>query len=60
MNTANSKTSESRNFFYEFTDKLNLRNPNKDIVLVSLSIYYTWKNIKSASNNNKIKISAPI
>ena len=24
-----------------------------------LSIYYTWKNIKSAYNNNKLKISAP-
>ena len=24
-----------------------------------MSIYYTWKNIKSACNNNKFKISAP-
>ena len=24
-----------------------------------MSIYYTWKNIKSAHNNNKFKISAP-
>ena len=32
---------------------------NKNIGLVSLSIYYTWKNIKSAYNNNKFKISAP-
>ena len=24
-----------------------------------MSIYYTWKNIKSAYNNNKFKISAP-
>ena len=29
------------------------------IVLSNLSIYYTWKNIKSAYNNNKFKISAP-
>ena len=27
--------------------------------LVNLSIYYTWKNIKSEYNNNKFKISAP-
>ena len=27
--------------------------------LVNLSIYYNWKNIKSAYNNNKFKISAP-
>ena len=24
-----------------------------------MSIYYTWKNIKSACSNNKFKISAP-
>ena len=27
--------------------------------MVNLSIYYTWKNIKSAYNNNKFKISVP-
>ena len=27
--------------------------------MVNLSIYYNWKNIKSACNNNKFKISAP-
>ena len=26
-------------FFCEFTDKLNLKNPNKDIALTNLSIY---------------------
>ena len=29
------------------------------MALAKLSIYYTWKNIKSAYNNNKFKISAP-
>ena len=29
------------------------------MALTNLSIYYTWKNIKSESNNNKFKISAP-
>ena len=29
------------------------------MALANLSIYYTWKNIKSECNNNKIKISAP-
>ena len=42
-----------------FTDKLNLKNPNKNIALANLSIYYTWKNVKSDYNNNKFKISAP-
>ena len=58
-NTENSKTNESSKFIYEFNSKLNLKNPNnKNIGLVNLSIYYTWKNIKSAYNNNKFKISA--
>ena len=48
------------NFLYQFTDKLNLKTwNNKNIGLVNLSIYYTWKNIKSEYNNNKFKISAP-
>ena len=59
MNTENSKTNKSNHFCYEFTDKLNLKNPNKNIALANLSIYYTWKNIKSAYNNNRFKVSAP-
>ena len=60
MNTLNSKTNESNKFMYQFTDKLNLKNPNKNMVLTTLSIYYTWKNIKSEYSNNKFKIPAPI
>ena len=59
MNTLNSKTNESNKFIYQFTDKLNLKIPNKNMALANLSIYYTWKNIKSEYNNNKFKISAP-
>ena len=60
MNTENSKTNESNKFIYQFTDKLNLKTPNnKNIRLVNLNIYYTWKNIKFAYNNYKFKISAP-
>ena len=44
---------------YLFTDKFNLKTPNnKNIGLLNLSIYYTCKNIKSAYDNNKFKISA--
>ena len=32
-------------FFYQFTDRLNLKHPNKNMALANLSIYYTWKNI---------------
>ena len=59
MNTLNSKTNESNRFMYQFTDKLNLKNPNKNMALANLSNYYTWKNIKSVYNNSKFKISAP-
>ena len=59
MNTLFMKTNESNKFIYQFTDKLNLKNPNKNMTLANLSIYYTWKNIKSEYNNNKFKISAP-
>ena len=59
LNTLNSKTNKSNRFACHFTDKLNLKNPNKNIALANLSIYYTWKNIKSEYKNNKYKISAP-
>ena len=59
MNTKNSKTNESHRFKYDLTDKLDLKNPNKNMALGILSIYYTWKNVKSTYNNNKFKISAP-
>ena len=59
MNTLNSKTNESNKLFCQFTDKLNLKNPNKNMALANLSIYYTWKNIKSEYKKNKFKISAP-
>ena len=59
MNTENSKTNEPHRFRLSLADKLNLKNPNKNIALGNLSIYYTWKNIKSAYNNNEFQISAP-
>ena len=59
MSTKNSKTNEPHRFRLPLPDQLNLKNPNKNMALANLSIYYTWKNIKSAYNNNKFKISAP-
>ena len=52
MNTENSKTYESYTFRLSIVDKLNFKNPNKNIALANLSIHYTWKNIKTAYNNN--------
>ena len=59
MNTENSKTSKPHKFKLDLTDKPNLKNPNNNMALANLSIYYTWKNIKSEYNNNKFKTSAP-
>ena len=59
MNTENIKTNEPYRFKLDLTDKRNPKNPKKNMALANLSIYYTWKNIKSEYNNNKFKISAP-
>ena len=59
MNTENSKTNEPHRFKLYLTHTLNLKSPNKNMALANLSIYYTWKNIKSEYKNNKFKISAP-
>ena len=55
----NSETSESHSLKLDLTDKLNLKDPTKNVALANLSIYYMWKNIKSEYSNNKFKISAP-
>ena len=59
MNTKSIKTSEPHRLKCNLIDKLDLKNPNKNMALASLSIYYTSKNVKSTYNNNKFKISAP-
>ena len=59
LNSRNSKTNEPNRFKYDLIDKLDLKNPNKDMALANLSIYYIWKNVKSTYNINKFKISAP-
>ena len=62
MSTENSKTNETHRFRLKLSAKINLKpsnnNNNNNMVLANLSIYYTWKNIKSAYNNNKFKVSA--
>ena len=59
MNSENSKTSKPHVLILKLTNKLDLRIGKKVIALSNLSIYYTWKNIKSSYNKNKFKISAP-
>ena len=38
MNSKNSKTNESYKFKYDLIDKLDLKNPNKNMALANLSI----------------------
>ena len=59
MKTKNTKTNEPHRFRLSLADKFNLKNPNRNIELGNLSIFYTRKNIKSAYKNNKFKIPAP-
>ena len=59
LNSKNSQTSKPLVLILNFTDKLDLRRGENRIALSNLSVYYTWKNIKSSYNNNKFKISAP-
>ena len=59
MISENSKTSEPYVLILKLIDKLVLIRGEKIIDLSNLSIYYTWKNIKSSYNNNKFKISGP-
>ena len=57
MNLDNSKSSKPHILKLKLTNKLDLRLCEKVIALSNLSIYYTWRNIKSSYNNNKFKIS---
>ena len=43
----------------KLTSKLDLGLGKKVIALSNLSVYYTWRIIKSSYNNNKFKISTP-
>ena len=59
MNREKSKTSEPHRFRLYLTDKLDFKDPKKNMTLPNLSVYYTQKNVYSECNNNKFKISTP-
>ena len=59
ISSENSRTSEYHALVLKLANKLDLRRGQKSVALSNLSIYYTWKNIKSSYKNNKFKISAP-
>ena len=53
MNSENSRISEYHVLVLKITDKLDIRRGQKTVALSNLSIYYTWKNIKTSCNNSK-------
>ena len=53
MNSKNSKTSDPHGLLLNLSDKIDLKRNNKYVALSNLSMYYTWKNIRS--NNKNIK-----
>ena len=59
MNSENSRVSEYHALVLKLADKLDIRRRQKSVALSNLSIYYTWKNIKSSYKNNRFRISAP-
>ena len=59
MKSENRKTPKPHVLILKRSNKLDLRIGEKIIALSNLSIFYSWKNIKRAYNNNKFKISAP-
>ena len=59
MNFENSKASDTHRLLLYLSDKINLKESDKHVVLSNRSIYYTWKNIKKSYKSNKFKRSAP-
>ena len=55
MTSKSSKTNEPHKFRLSLADKLNLKDPIKNMALANLSIYYTWENIKSALTTTILK-----
>ena len=58
MSSENSKAVKPQVLVLKLTNKLDLRIGENIIALSNLSIYYTWKNIKSSYSNNLFRVSA--
>ena len=59
INTENSKTNEPHKFVFNLSQRSDLKSSNKHVALQTVSIYYTWKNIRQQYKNNKLTIIAP-
>ena len=56
MSTENGKTSQPHRIKLELTDKLDLKNPTKNMALANLSIYSTWKSENTTTINLKFQL----
>ena len=52
MNTENSNTNEPQKSVLNLSQRLDLRSSDKHVTLQNVSIYYTWKNIRSSMITN--------
>ena len=48
MNSGNSTTFDSLRLLLNLSDKIYLKGSDQYVALSSLSLYYTWKNIKKS------------
>ena len=53
MNPESSKTSDPHRLLLNLSDKINSKSSDEYVAFRNLSIYYTWKNIKTSYKNNK-------
>ena len=59
IKTENGKTNKPHISRLTLAHNFNLKYPNKNVGLANWSIYHAWKNIESAYNKNKLKVSTP-
>ena len=54
-NSKNSKTSDPYRLLVNLTFEINLKKSDKYVALSNISIYYTWKKLKSSYKKKKKK-----
>ena len=55
MNSENRKTSDVQRLRLSHMDRISLPSGESRVALLNLSIYYTWKNIKTTFENNQFR-----
>ena len=58
INSGNSKTRESHGILFTLSEKINLKETDEYVVLSNLSLYSTWKNVKSYTKTINLNISS--